>query len=534
MSAPPTVPRSVSDYSTGGDDTPDDASRMRKPSGSLPRIPGLQEGRSNTMQQPGSIYSPLQTMTSVSSRPESTVRPSAASIRSMNHSRRHSSIDQTASGLSENISASSNRQSHRKQPSLDKTWTMGNTPSAATTPFNSRRISSAHGHSASLGGMNFEGQAGASSQADLDRGYFSGNEVDNRNKRNVLQKKSNASPSHSRVPSTSTDNGRSSVYMNKNRVVSSESIPEPVSPLMSPAASHYFGFSQGTRAVSSPQTQTKTSKFQQTPISPVVTRLEYNDSPSINAIASSPRSPTLAESDASSLNNATPSPASHSFSFFSKSRGSGLRVASDAITQNEKARIAAPEGINTIKESDIASPTRTGSTTPSTDTRSFDMQKADLQSRGSGGSSTGLAPPPSSGRGRPKTRSKKETSAYTRGLQKKTPAEQMVDCDYSGWMKKRSSNLISSWKPRLFVLRGRRLSYYYSENDTEEKGLIDISSHRVLPAENERITGLHATLTGCGVNVRPTTCSSSGGIRIRRCDWLRELRSLFTLACSEH
>jgi len=83
-----------------------------------------------------------------------------------------------------------------------------------------------------------------------------------------------------------------------------------------------------------------------------------------------------------------------------------------------------------------------------------------------------------------------------RGLEKKSPKEQMIGCDYSGWMKKKSSNLMTTWKSRLFVLRGRRLSYYYSEADTEEKGLIDISFHRVLPANNDRITGLHATFTG--------------------------------------
>jgi hypothetical protein len=55
---------------------------------------------------------------------------------------------------------------------------------------------------------------------------------------------------------------------------------------------------------------------------------------------------------------------------------------------------------------------------------------------------------------------------------------------------------MTTWKPRLFVLRGRRLSYYYAESDDQERGLIDISSHRVLPADNDRITGLHATLTG--------------------------------------
>jgi hypothetical protein len=72
----------------------------------------------------------------------------------------------------------------------------------------------------------------------------------------------------------------------------------------------------------------------------------------------------------------------------------------------------------------------------------------------------------------------------------------MVNCDYSGWMKKKSPSLMTTWKPRLFVLRGRRLSYYYTEDDTEEKGLIDISSHRVLPADHDLLTGLHATVTG--------------------------------------
>ena len=63
-------------------------------------------------------------------------------------------------------------------------------------------------------------------------------------------------------------------------------------------------------------------------------------------------------------------------------------------------------------------------------------------------------------------------------------------------MKKKSASITSTWKPRLFVLRGRRLSYYYTESDIVEKGLIDISSHRVLPADNEFLTSLHATVTG--------------------------------------
>jgi len=85
---------------------------------------------------------------------------------------------------------------------------------------------------------------------------------------------------------------------------------------------------------------------------------------------------------------------------------------------------------------------------------------------------------------------------------KKTPEAQIAEADFSGWMKKKSSTLMGSWKPRLFVLQGRRLSYYYSEDDKEEKGLIDISGHRVLPANNDKITELHAQLTGAG---SPTT-----------------------------
>ena len=121
-------------------------------------------------------------------------------------------------------------------------------------------------------------------------------------------------------------------------------------------------------------------------------------------------------------------------------------------------------------------------------------------------STTPVMPP--AARARPVARSKQATSAYTRGLMKKAPAEQIAECDYSGWMKKKSASIVGSWKPRLFVLQGRRLSYYYSENDKEEKGLIDISNHRVLPAENDKITGLHAQLTGAASPTSPEYASS--------------------------
>lgn len=488
--ATPGIPRSVSDYSVAGDDShslhvPDGA---RSRSASIPAIPqrpltataptassytSFPDRPATSTTQPTIAAPHLQSMTSTTGRPESMARPSAASIRSLGHSRRHSSVGSIDAGPP----PSASRFSHVRHGSS----------SAAAAAAAARRRSSAHEQKFNSTSSHFDNPASLGdygfgtldSPLDLDRGYFSGNEVDNRNKRNVLQKKS--SPSHSRTPSAATDSVRHSTHFrNHGRVASAESIREPVSPILSPSSAQFpFNRLVGNRAVSSPQATAPAKPLGdlQGPASPIVTKLDYGQS-------------TLADSDASSV-NPSPSPASHSFSFFSKPRIGGLRIASDAVTQSEK---RAQSG---LKGSPITSPTRTGSTTPSTtDARSLELSKPDAQSRVSTGSSSALAPPPSSTRSRPKPKTKKTTSAYTRGLERKPPAEQIADCDYSGWMKKKSSNLMGSWKPRLFVLRGRRLSYYYSENDTEEKGLIDISSHRVLPAENERITGLHAALTG--------------------------------------
>ncbi|KAI5208767.1 hypothetical protein AUEXF2481DRAFT_6477 [Aureobasidium subglaciale EXF-2481] len=444
------APRSVSEYSAAGDDAQSE------------------NGRRRSQSVTASPYRPISSMGTPSmtfTRPDTTQRPSAASIRNLGHSRRHSSMGSIDS---------MNRYSHQRQSSIGTT---------SGAPATTRRLSIAHEPPTDLsittsqvdGGVGDYGFGTLSSPIDADRGYFSGNEVDARNKRNVLQKK--ATSAHTRNLSAATDSARHSAsYRNFPRMSSADSMRDPASPIMSPASSHFsFNKPSASRAVSSPHSAAHSLISNQPPISPIVTRLDQ----------------TLVDSESSSL-NPSPSPASNTRSFFSKPRiGGGLRIASDAVTQNEKKQSA-------LKHEPLASPARTGSTTPSTETRSFDLQKSDNQSRVSTGSSGALAPPPASTRARPKAKSKKSTSAYTRGLEKKPPAQQIADCDYSGWMKKKSSSLVGSWKPRLFVLRGRRLSYYYSENDTEEKGLIDISSHRVLPAENEKMTGLHAALTGAG------------------------------------
>ncbi|OAX81938.1 hypothetical protein ACJ72_03719 [Emergomyces africanus] len=165
---------------------------------------------------------------------------------------------------------------------------------------------------------------------------------------------------------------------------------------------------------------------------------------------------------------------------------------------------SSPTSASASKDSQ-KSPTRTNSSTPSGTSKSFEIESTDSSAKTVEGAFT-LVPMPKAPNARVK--SKKDTSAYMRGLEKKTPQEQMIGCDYSGWMKKKSSNLMTTWKPRLFVLRGRRLSYYYSEDDTEERGLIDISSHRVFRADQDTITALHATLTGATAS--PTSPRNNG------------------------
>ncbi|KAF8243788.1 hypothetical protein K440DRAFT_34718 [Wilcoxina mikolae CBS 423.85] len=91
-------------------------------------------------------------------------------------------------------------------------------------------------------------------------------------------------------------------------------------------------------------------------------------------------------------------------------------------------------------------------------------------------------------------KSKKQTTAWEKGLRQITPAEAAKAGDFSGWMKKRGSSGVGAWKSRFFVLNGRRLSYFYSVSDTWERGLIDITSHKVLPAADDRLVGLHAAL----------------------------------------
>ena len=83
------------------------------------------------------------------------------------------------------------------------------------------------------------------------------------------------------------------------------------------------------------------------------------------------------------------------------------------------------------------------------------------------------------------TGSKKlKTSAFTEGIREITPNEAIKTANYSGYMSKRSGNTFA-WRSRFFTLHGTRLSYFTSLKDKREKGLIDITAHKVIPINSE-------------------------------------------------
>ena len=435
---------------------------------------------------------------------ESPSRPSAASIRELNHSRRHSAVD-FASTLSPATPSIPNEStipdqinvtsSHKKTPSFDRNWVMG----GPHPVMNGRPRSATSGSFFPRAERNtFDPHATESSQShvisrDLDREYVSGSEMDGKKSRNVLRKRDTFSANHSRQSSYHADTKRLSFAGAKrhSRFGSVDSIKDTVAALTSPATRLY----QNNSFMGHFRNSSANEAIEKTPpttdlTSPTVTKLEYdnkklNTKPSMKIITSSMDASNRAASNGSPKSAIAPAKS------VSKPR-MGLRAISDAVTGNERAIVSTPASVSSpIREASVQSPTRTGSTSPSAASQSIERESTDASSKDTGGVPTRLTP--TSGTRR---KPKKETSAYIRGLEHKSPKEQMEGCDYSGWMKKRSSNIMTTWKPRLFVLRGRRLSYYYAETDTQEKGLIDISSHRVLPADRDIIAGIHATVTG--------------------------------------
>lgn len=405
-------------------------------------------------------------------------RPSAASVRELHHSRRHSSTDfRLPSTTINNVASSTPRlihggtfpdaeMAHRKQPSFDRNWTLGGATASASRPVSGSRPISGSGFLSPDPDLQ-------DSAVDLDRGYFSS--AEGGKSRNVLKKRDSVS-SHTRNTSYAEEQRvRSATAMARHSRYGSFSSArgEP----LSPAAQKYYGVAatgSHRRTLSTNTTESVRPAVPSKDMPPTVTKL---DTSSVDNLQVSPLTPISAGQRQSGNNEMSKG----------QIKVPGLRAISDAVTGHERAKIA-PSLDSPLRDSPMQSPSRTGSSTPSVGP-SFEMDSPDATKSPSTLATVGS-------RGSKSRKTKKDTSAYTRGLLKISPREAMVGADYSGWMKKKSNTLMTTWKPRLFVLKGRRLAYYYSEDDDQEKGLIDISFHRVLPADNERLTGLHATLTG--------------------------------------
>lgn len=95
---------------------------------------------------------------------------------------------------------------------------------------------------------------------------------------------------------------------------------------------------------------------------------------------------------------------------------------------------------------------------------------------------------------------KQKTSAFLEGIQQTTAEASAKTASYSGWMYKRGGVGVGTWKSRYFTLHGTRLSYFGNLSDQKEKGLIDINSHRVLPARanEDKFVSIYAASVGAG------------------------------------
>ncbi|PVH16223.1 uncharacterized protein CXQ87_004094 [Candidozyma duobushaemuli] len=100
---------------------------------------------------------------------------------------------------------------------------------------------------------------------------------------------------------------------------------------------------------------------------------------------------------------------------------------------------------------------------------------------------------------------KSKTSAFQEGIRDITPDEAIKTSSFSGWMSKKSGSTLG-WRSRYFTLHGTRLSYFTNLRDKREKGLIDITAHKVIPistdgdsaSSNDKYIALYAASTGLG------------------------------------
>lgn len=97
---------------------------------------------------------------------------------------------------------------------------------------------------------------------------------------------------------------------------------------------------------------------------------------------------------------------------------------------------------------------------------------------------------------------KLKTSAFTEGIRLISPDDAIKLASYSGWMSKKSGSTIG-WRLRYFTLHGTRLLYFTSLKDKRERGLIDITAHKVIPVNSDenstdKYVAMYASSTGFG------------------------------------
>ena len=444
---------------------------------------------------------------------DATARPSAASVRDYNHHRRHSSIDvsksdasssmHTATGATPPTSPSS---AHKKQPSLDRNWSM----SAFLPP-----TSTAQSRASTMLGLSALGMVGPAlpfspdrnaitpgtenvNPMDLDRGYLSSGEAESRKNRNVLRKNHPGSASHSRQNSHKEGNG----MKRHSRFGSAGSIMEAITSVTN--SSNKQSSSDVSKARARTQSLKDTNSSMATLPSnsstststPIVTKLEYTESPTSATSKSNPVSP------------ATKSEGFTPFGSVTNKLRTSLRSASDTVAgNNEKAQMVSPASMpSPIQENFLQPPARARAKTNFTASKTFEL---DANTDHSNKMVTILPASRTPSLGTKKAKNKKETSAY-RSLMVISPQKALQTSTHSGWMYKKSAKMTSAFKSRFFVLRDKRLSYYYSLSDKIEKGLIDINSHRVMFVENDIMTSLYSTLAGTKSNPNSPANASEG------------------------
>ncbi|KAF5023831.1 hypothetical protein F66182_4089 [Fusarium sp. NRRL 66182] len=475
---------------TYGSDGPEEGRRSRSRANTLTNRPTSIQTRRLSLSQNTPKPSPTFAGSQAQDNPNRTShikRPSAASIRELNHSRRHSSSTDFRNAAAGPASGAApvpritntgtfpgSEVTHKKQPSFDRNWTLGNAYSQPPQrPLSSTGLQDL---------LSPPGADSHDSSVDADRGYFSGTEVDGR-KRNLLRKRDSGAESRKSSYADEQRVRSATAMARQSRFGSVGSIAEGG---VSSAAQKYYGIQSGAhRRTASAASESTMNMPPPTDVpSPTVTKLDTSVG-SARSVAS-PASARQQGFNSDWLSSMVNKP-------IALAGGKGMRAISDNLSLDRSKASTPTDSLN--KDIIVDSPARTGSTTPSGGA-SFDLESPDTAK------SPGTPVNQVNKKGGKK--GKKETSAYTRGLLKISPKEASKDADYSGWMRKKSSNLMTTWKPRYFVLKGRRLAYYYSEDDDQEKGLIDISFHRVLPADNEKLTGLHATITSLGGQAMPT------------------------------